>query len=530
MLNNYEQKERRVHRFLIFNVHGSFLLVPVAVALIGFLLLDTPADSYVGRFQLFETNLMPQLPALLVTILCSLVNSWAGLTIVHSFVSREHMVGRAPFFDRWFISEHVHRLLGVWGASYLATIVACVFFIPPVFHEGNPAFLLGVFLMTTLTITPTCLLFTGSSPRSAMLPTIVTSVAVLIVMVVVLLGHYGVVLRANALNMSGEEIQQWRQKTVGNTYTIVFIEIVLGATTSWLWLRFIDALWVIRQVRVTRQQLAHAAVDSERIRFGRDLHDHVGRVLATIALKSELAQAQLAQAELMSESAQAELMRGESTPGELAYDETGQAGPVHDDATQAEPAEAQVDQAGASQAEYREQLHSVAENLAAIRRLAVNSQQTTRELVRGYRTIDFAAELDGAKDMLQAASIRMTTTITTEPIPQLVLQTFAWVLRESATNVLRHSRASEVKVCLRSDAGFQLEIRNDGIDSGNSPESEDSRDPMELHGGQGIAGLHERMRAIGGELTIDRSASEFILIATVPTLAAESLRAAESAH
>src|SRR5262245_65590368 len=45
----------------------------------------------------------------------------------------------------------------------------------------------------------------------------------------------------------------------------------------------------IVQLRRAREELARDAVNEERLRFARDLHDLLGHSLTTIALKSELA-------------------------------------------------------------------------------------------------------------------------------------------------------------------------------------------------------------------------------------------------
>src|SRR5690606_18095425 len=61
------------------------------------------------------------------------------------------------------------------------------------------------------------------------------------------------------------------------------------AFSAWL----LNAVYELDDARETRARLA---VAEERLRFGRDLHDVMGRNLAVIALKSELA-VQLAQRE-----------------------------------------------------------------------------------------------------------------------------------------------------------------------------------------------------------------------------------------
>jgi two-component system sensor histidine kinase DesK len=75
---------------------------------------------------------------------------------------------------------------------------------------------------------------------------------------------------------------------------------------------------------------------------------------------------------------------------------------------------------------------------------------------------------------------------------------FGWVLREATTNVIRHSNATTCTIELDNPPGAEpgapsvavLQVRNDGAtpSTGNTP-------------GHGLAGLRERMTALGGHLT-----------------------------
>ena len=106
------------------------------------------------------------------------------------------------------------------------------------------------------------------------------------------------------------------------------------------------SLGVMLQAEQNRDAQARLAVAEERLRFGRDLHDVMGRNLAVIALKSELA-VQLAR-------------RGRPEA---------------------------VDQ------------------MIEVQRIAQESQREVREVVRGYREADLEAELAGAQGVLAAAGI-----------------------------------------------------------------------------------------------------------------------------
>ena len=83
----------------------------------------------------------------------------------------------------------------------------------------------------------------------------------------------------------------------------------------------------------------------------------------------------------------------------------------------------------------------------------------------------------------------------------------AWVLREGATNVMRHSGASACRIELvERDGGLALTIADDGVGTPTPP-------TVRLGG---LAGLRDRLAAAGGELDVDRPGEGFRLVATVP--------------
>ncbi|MEU6413790.1 histidine kinase [Microbispora sp. NPDC046933] len=211
-------------------------------------------------------------------------------------------------------------------------------------------------------------------------------------------------------------------------------------------------LWVYRlivQVHEGRQAQAQLAVTEERLRFARDLHDLVGHSLSAIAVKSELA---------------VKLVR-------------------------AAPEQA-------------------SEEMTAVRGLAKDALREIREAVRGYRAIDLSAELDSVRAVLEAAGIRCALE-TPGRLPSGEPATLlAWVVREGATNTLRHSAATRTRITLRTTGTTAvLEMVNDGVGGQSAGD-----------GGTGLIGLSERLAAAGGSLTAQPTGSgEFVLRAVVPT-------------
>ncbi|MEO3809526.1 histidine kinase [Sphaerisporangium sp. B11E5] len=220
----------------------------------------------------------------------------------------------------------------------------------------------------------------------------------------------------------------------------------LATAISWA-NRFQLWLWeVVRAAEEGEEARARLAVTEERLRFARDLHDLVGHSLSAIAVKSEVAT-------------------------RLAATDGGRA----------------------------------AAEMAEVRVLARQSLHELRGAVRGYRTVDLAAELRSVRAVLEAGGIRCALDPVPDGLPQDVATVLAWVVREGTTNVLRHSKAGECRIGLAvRDGKAVLEMANDGAD-GPSAGS-----------GSGLAGLTERVASLGGVLTARGDGGRFLLSAVVP--------------
>ncbi|AEW95708.1 MULTISPECIES: sensor histidine kinase [Streptomycetaceae] len=172
---------------------------------------------------------------------------------------------------------------------------------------------------------------------------------------------------------------------------------------------------VVRELAAAREAQARLAVAEERLRFGRDLHDVLGRNLAVIALKGELA-VQLAR-------------RGRP---------------------------------------------EAVEQMVEVQRIAQESQAEVREVVRGYRTAGLRSELTGALSVLRAAGVaaRIEGDDGTA-LPPVVQSALAWVVREGTTNVLRHGDARTCVIGLRAGppGPAVLTMENDGVDAARPPGS-----------------------------------------------------------
>nr|WP_240509889.1 sensor histidine kinase [Streptomyces malaysiense] len=208
-------------------------------------------------------------------------------------------------------------------------------------------------------------------------------------------------------------------------------------------------LSVLWEAERGREIQARLAVAEERLRFGRDLHDVLGRNLSVISLKSELA-VQLAR-------------RGRP---------------------------------------------EAVEQMIEVQRIAQESQREVRAVVRGYREADLGAELAGAQGVLEAAGIDCEVHAEPAGLPAEVQSALGWVVREATTNVLRHGDARRCAVGLAVREGsVVLTVQNDGVRAAATSAGR----------GSGLAGLRERLAAVGGTLTAGAADGDrFRLVAEVP--------------
>lgn len=191
----------------------------------------------------------------------------------------------------------------------------------------------------------------------------------------------------------------------------------------------------LRELHTARSELARQAVTEERLRLARDLHDLLGHTLSLITLKSELAVRLI----------------------------------------EKEPARA-------------------AQEIHEVERVARQALREVREAVTGYRQPTLQSELDGARQMLEAAGIACTVAHTAGVMPPAIDAVLAWTVREAVTNVIRHSRAGRCTLRVRSENGrAHVEVINDGY-----RESEQHLNYSQS--GSGLSGLAERVSAQGGQI------------------------------
>ncbi|PNE37331.1 MULTISPECIES: sensor histidine kinase [Streptomyces] len=136
--------------------------------------------------------------------------------------------------------------------------------------------------------------------------------------------------------------------------------------------------------------------------------------------------------------------------------------------------------------------------MAQVQSLTRGLHNEIREVVNGYRTTDLTTELQGAQAVLEAAGVSCRIHQEGDvPLPQEAQTALGWVVREGVTNVLRHAQASTCTIRLTGTGHgpTRLDIVNDG--TGRQTTSE---------GGNGLAGLVERLAPLGGTVSHGRAA------------------------
>ena len=124
-------------------------------------------------------------------------------------------------------------------------------------------------------------------------------------------------------------------------------------------------------------------------------------------------------------------------------------------------------------------------------RVAREALAEVRSAVTGIRSADLAAELASARLMLVTSHVHLDHDAPQQALPPEVERGLALVLREAVTNIARHARASRVRIEFICEAKtVQLCIGDDGR-GGVATD------------GNGLAGMRDRVRALGGTLSVD---------------------------
>jgi two-component system sensor histidine kinase DesK len=214
-------------------------------------------------------------------------------------------------------------------------------------------------------------------------------------------------------------------------------------------------------LRLSQEEVRRLAATAERERIGRDLHDLLGHTLSLITLKLELSR--------------------------KLFDR--------------DPAAARRE-------------------IAEAEKVARHALAEVRSAVTGFRAADLAAELAAARLLLEASGVVLDYG-TPPPMPETLERPLSLVLREAATNIARHARATAAEVSFAIDGG---ELRMRVADNGRGGVGND---------GNGLSGMRERVGSLGGRIEIASSRGgtcvEVVVPVPQPLMAPAPQREAEPA-
>lgn len=129
--------------------------------------------------------------------------------------------------------------------------------------------------------------------------------------------------------------------------------------------------------------------------------------------------------------------------------------------------------------------------IAEVETAARKALAEVRKTITGYRSEGFASELIRAAEILETAGVRLNRPAKPPYLTPRHEATLSLVLREAVTNIVRHAGASEcsIEVSTAEDR-TQLVIADDG------------RGDIRQEG-NGLRGMRERVRELGGSLSLD---------------------------
>jgi two-component system sensor histidine kinase DesK len=196
------------------------------------------------------------------------------------------------------------------------------------------------------------------------------------------------------------------------------------------------------KLRMAHEEIEQLAAVAERERIARDLHDVLGHTLSVIVLKAELA-------------------------GRLIDRDPQRA----------------------------------AQEIADVERTARTALSEVREAIGGYRSQGLPAEMELARNTLQAAGVTLSCE---SPLPQLHAAeetVLCLAVREAVTNIVRHAQATHCRMrfATSGDGSHSLLISDDGAHP-------------KLLEGNGLRGMRERIQSLGGRLSITADPGVTLLI------------------
>ena len=132
--------------------------------------------------------------------------------------------------------------------------------------------------------------------------------------------------------------------------------------------------------------------------------------------------------------------------------------------------------------------------ITEVMNIAREALRQVRTAVTGIRSAALEGEIASARAMLETVGVMLTYERDGTVLSPEVETTLAMIIREAATNIQRHARAGVAGIHVLLDEGAEkavlLRVSDDGRGGVTAP-------------GNGLAGIRERVEALGGTLEID---------------------------
>jgi two-component system sensor histidine kinase DesK len=229
--------------------------------------------------------------------------------------------------------------------------------------------------------------------------------------------------------------------TTGEPATVVTVVLSMAGIVAVVLIVQVGQVWwhrVVVELSQARESLVAAVLREERLRFAGELHDVQGHELQVIMMRADL---------------------GETMLRKRGADGLTEASVVFRD----------------------------------IRDTAQAALQQTRAIAHGYRAVSFADEVHNSVPVLAAAGITVTVIGPVEAVHGELAHLAGLLVREAATNILRHSRTDRVRIEVTA-VGDEFDVSV--VDAGPRRAS-----GAHTHPGSGLSSLADRAERLGYRVT-----------------------------
>ena len=223
-----------------------------------------------------------------------------------------------------------------------------------------------------------------------------------------------------------------------NVLVAIFLVLMIGGGNIF----FAEQKRVECKLRLAQEENLALAAVAERERIARDLHDVLGHTLSVIVLKAELA-------------------------GRLIERDPQRA----------------------------------AQEISDVEKTARTALSEVREAIGGYRSQGLPAEVERARNTLNAADVALSCDSTLPKVTAAEETLLCLTVREAVTNIMRHAGAKHCRMrfATTNDNHVSLLVEDDGTHA-------------IVREGNGLRGMRERVQAMGGRFSIDTNAGTALLI------------------